>query len=212
MQNDPNDEKPKLIWDFPTRAFHWALVIAICTSFISVKMSKMDVHFMSGGFILFLLLFRLIWGIIGPETAQFHRFLPTHARLKEWRANLGIGHSPWGALSVYGMLGLIGAQASLGLFADDDIYTTGPLRDMVSGSTASAATSYHSIFSTIILWLIGLHIAAIAFYTLIKRSPLLGTFLKGSTTKTAKGIHPRPWTWIAASIMVAALPVLWIFS
>ena len=212
MQNDPNDKEPKLVWDFPTRAFHWALVIAIATSFLSVEFNNMELHFTSGGVILFLILFRLIWGLVGPETAQFFRFLPTPARMREWRDNLGIGHSPWGAMSVFAMLGLVGAQASLGLFADDEIYTTGPLRDMVSTSTSYTVTSYHSLFSTIILWLVGLHIAAIAFYTLIKRSPLLRTFVKGTTTDAAKSIQPRPWTWIAASIIVAAIPVLWIFN
>lgn len=212
MQNDPNDEDPKLIWDFPTRAFHWALVIGIATSFLSVEFGNMELHFTSGGCVLFLIIFRVIWGFFGPETAQFHRCLPTPARFKEWRANLGIGHSPWGALSVFAMLGLIGVQASLGLFTDDEIYTTGPLRDMVSARTSQTVTSYHSTVSTLILWFIGLHIAAIAFYTFVKRSPLLRTFIKGTATEHPKSIQPRPWYWIVASIIVAAIPVLWIFS
>ena len=212
MQKDPKDEEPKLIWDFPTRAFHWALVIGITTSFLSVEFGNMDLHFISGGCVLFLILFRGIWGLIGPETAQFLRFLPTPARIREWRANLGIGHSPWGAMSVFAMLGLIGAQASLGLVTDDDIYTTGPLRNMVESRTAFTATSYHSLISTVILWMIGLHIAAIAFYTLVKRSPLLRTFIKGSAENQPKSIQPRPWYWIALSVIAAAAPVLWIFS
>lgn len=212
MQDEPNTEPPKTIWDFPTRAFHWALVIAICTSFLSVEFGNMELHFTSGGVVLFLILFRVIWGFVGPETAQFHRCLPTPARIKEWRANLGIGHSPWGAMSVFAMLGLIGAQASLGLFADDEIYTTGPLRDMVSTRTSYTVTSYHSQISTLILWFIGLHIAAIAFYTFIKRSSILRTFIKGTATEHPKSIQPRPWYWALASIIVAAIPVLWIFS
>lgn len=212
MQDHSNSEEPKLIWDFPTRAFHWALVIAIATSFLSAKFGNMDLHFNSGAVVLFLILFRLLWGFLGPKTAQFLRFLPTPARLKEWRANLGIGHSPWGALSVFAMLGLIGAQASLGLFTDDEIFTTGPLRDWVSDRTAYTATSYHSIVSTVILWMVGLHIAAIAFYTFVKRSPLLRTFVKGTASGSPKTIQPRPWYWVVTSIIIAALPVIWIFA
>jgi len=212
MQRNSDNKTPKLVWDFPTRAFHWALVCGIGTSFISIEFGNMDLHFISGGTVLFLILFRLIWGFLGPETAQFFRFFPTPTRVQEWRTGNGIGHSPWGALSVFAMLGLIGAQASLGLFADDEIFTTGPLREMVSDRTAFAATSYHSIISTILLWLIALHIVAIAVYTFVKRSPLLRTFIRGTASEARKAIQPRPLMWIIVSIVIAALPVLWIFA
>jgi cytochrome b len=200
-----------LVWDFPTRLFHWALAAAIVTSFVSVNIDEMEVHFTSGGVVLFLVLFRVFWGVIGPETAQFHKFFPTPARLKAWKAG-AIGHSPWGALSVFGLIGMIGLQASLGLFTDDEIYLTGPLRDMVSSKTAYAATSYHALVAKVVFGLVVLHLAAIAFYTFAKRSDLLIVFLSGKRKGAGKSIQPRPWYLALASAILAALPVLWVFS
>jgi cytochrome b len=200
-----------LIWDFPTRAFHWALAAAIVTSLVSVNLNKMELHFTSGSVVLFLLLFRVFWGLIGPETAQFHRFLPLPARWREWRAG-GIGHSPWASLSVFAFLGVIGAQATLGLFTDDEIYLTGPLRDEVSSATAYWATKTHAQLPRLIVALIVLHLAAIAFYTFVKRSDLLKVFVTGRREGATRSIQPRPWYLAVGSAGLAALPVLYIFS
>jgi cytochrome b len=205
------DKENGLVWDFPTRAFHWALAAAITTSFISVRADMMDLHFAAGGATLFLILFRVLWGIIGPETAQFLRFLPTPARFREWKSG-AIGHSPWGALSVFALIGLLGLQASLGLFTDDEIFLTGPLRDMVDSTTAYAATKYHAQLSNVIFWLIMLHLAAIAFYTFVKRSDILPVFLSGKRKDAKLTIQPRPWSFVIGSAICAALPVIWIFS
>lgn len=206
-----NDTTQALIWDFPTRAFHWLLVGAIATSFVSVNLDMMDLHFSAGAMVLFLVLFRLCWGIIGPETAQFLKFLPTPARFHDWKQG-AIGHSPWGALSVFALIGLIGLQAGLGLFTDDEIFLTGPLRDMVSSKTAYAATSYHALVSKLIFAMVLLHLLAIAFYTFIKRSDLLVVFLRGKRKGASRSIQPRPWYFALASAVCAALPVMWVFS
>lgn len=205
-----NSTESALVWDFPTRAFHWALAAAIVTSFVSVNMNKMDIHFASGGTVIFLVLFRVFWGLIGPETAQFHRFLPTPARIRDWREG-AIGHSPWGALSVFALIGIVGLQATLGLFTDDEIYLTGPLRDLVSSRTAYQATEYHADIAEVIFFLVLLHLAAIAFYTFAKKSDLLAVFVTGRRKTGGRTITPRPWYWAVASAVLAAAPVFWIF-
>lgn len=200
-----------LIWDFPTRVFHWALVCAVITSFVSVNQNMMSLHFQAGGTVLFLILFRVLWGILGPDTARFLQFLPTPARLRDWRAG-GIGHSPWGALSVFAILGVVGAQASLGLFTDDEIYLTGPLRDYVTGRSAFAATSYHAALSKVILGLVALHVAAIAVYAIVLRSDLFRVFITGRRKAGTRSITPRPWYVAVICAVLAALPVIWIFE
>jgi cytochrome b len=66
---------PMRIWDAPTRLFHWVLVLLIATSYVTVQNNWMDLHLLSGYAILTLLLFRLVWGFIGSDTARFARFL-----------------------------------------------------------------------------------------------------------------------------------------
>ncbi len=201
----------KQVWDFPTRAFHWALAGAIVTSFVSVRIDKMEVHFTSGSLVLFLILFRVLWGLWGPATALFLQFAPLPARIRAWRAGGAIGHSPWGALSVFALLGAVGAQAVAGLFTDDGIYLTGPLRDYVTSAAANDATKLHARLPNLIVVLVALHLAAIAFYTFVKRSRLLSTFVSGRSDTAPASIQPRPLPIVALTVGLAAAPVIWIF-
>lgn len=205
-------KEKKMIWDLPTRVFHWCLAAAALVSFVSVRLDEMEIHFASGGFILFLILFRLFWGIWGPATALFLQFAPLPKRIRQWRAGTAVGHSPWGALSVFALLGAVGAQGLTGLFADDGIYLTGPLRDYVSSMTANSATKLHSQISDVIIVLVALHIMAIAVYTLVKRSDLLRNFLSGQSQNAPEAIQPRSLFLVATTIFFAAAPVIWIFS
>src|SRR5271154_2539662 len=66
---------PMRIWDLPTRLFHWTLVILILTSWLSAQLDWMRLHIWCGFAVLTLLLFRLIWGFIGSDTARFAYFL-----------------------------------------------------------------------------------------------------------------------------------------
>lgn len=53
------DKKVK-VWDFPTRLFHWALVLCVITSYVSIKINEIEIHTLSGSVVLCLLLFRII--------------------------------------------------------------------------------------------------------------------------------------------------------
>ena len=201
----------KLIWDGPTRLFHWALVAAIATSLVSVNMNEMEVHFASGMVVLGLLIFRVIWGLVGPSTARFLAFFPFPARIRAYRAGRAIGHSPHGALATFALLGLVGAQVGTGLFVDDEIYLRGPLRSMVTSSQAAWATDLHALIPRILIAMIALHLAAIAFYTLVKKSDLLRVFLLGYRAE-GEGIAPRPWPVIAVSVGAAAAAAFFVFN
>ncbi|CAM5210543.1 hypothetical protein OURE66S_01664 [Oligella ureolytica] len=63
------------IWDLPTRLFHWALVFSVIGAFITVKMGNMDWHIRLGEWVFCLILFRIIWGLIGPHYARFSQFI-----------------------------------------------------------------------------------------------------------------------------------------
>ena len=176
------------VWDLPLRLFHWGLVAAIATAFISMKLENMEVHVISGACILGLLIFRLLWGLWGSSTAQFHLFIPSPRSLinylgkPESGSRIKIGHSPLAALSVVAMLVAIGFQAITGLVADDDVYTTGPLIDYVESELSEWATGLHATNSDIVLGLMALHVAAILFYKFVKKQSLVKPMILGSST------------------------------
>lgn len=174
------------IWDIPTRLFHWGLVLGIAYSWYSVEiMEDMQQHFLSGYFILTLLLFRLIWGFVGSRYARFASFLFSFSAIKEHASNLfsrsssaQAGHNPMGSLSVFAMLLILLVQAVTGLFSNDD-YSFGPLSGLVDKATRSWASEIHHINSEIIWVLVAIHLFAISFYQFYKKERLVGAMFTG---------------------------------
>jgi len=171
------------LWDLPTRLFHWLLVAAVCTAIASglVGGNWMEVHGKAGLAICGLLVFRLVWGFIGNHHARFSSFVPTPARLLAYlKGNWqGIGHNPLGALSVLTLLGLLSLQVGTGLLSNDEISFTGPLASLVSESLSLRLTGLHHLLANVLFVLLGLHVLAILFHTLIKKDNLVKPMLFG---------------------------------
>ena len=203
------------VWDLPTRVFHWALAIGFVVSFASAKMGEMDLHSTSAVYILGLLIFRLIWGFAGSVTARFAHFIPSIFKLKAYLRQKEpfedhVGHSPLGALAVVVLLLLMLFQLLTGLVADDDIYTAGPLREMVSDSLSDWATSSHSLLSDILLGFVILHIAAVFFYWLVKKQNLIKPMITGTTFTSQKivGNHYGEYKKVVAVIAITLSIIL----
>ena len=160
------------IWDLPTRIFHWALVLCIVGLIITgnVGGNAMVWHFRIGLTVLALLLFRLVWGLVGGHWSRFATFVYSPRSIIDYLKGQGkpehsVGHTPLGAGSVFALLAVLFAQVGSGLLSDDEIAFAGPLTRFVSGATVNLATNYHkNIGKWIILGLVVLHIAAIAYY------------------------------------------------
>ncbi|OGB00393.1 MAG: cytochrome B [Burkholderiales bacterium RIFCSPHIGHO2_12_FULL_61_11] len=185
MSNNTSLNKVR-VWDLPTRLFHWALVICVTGQAITGMAGgdAMVWHLRLGHSVLALLLFRIIWGLVGGRWSRFSAFIygPTSIinYLKgQGKPEHGVGHSPIGAASVFAMLGFLLAQVGSGLFSDDEIAFSGPLTRFVSNATVSLASHYHaSIGKWVLLALVLLHLAAIIFYLHRKRN-LVGPMLHG---------------------------------
>lgn len=175
------------VWDLPTRIFHWLLAAAVIGSLISANVggAAMEWHFRLGYAVLSLLLFRLVWGVVGGHWSRFSTFLYPPATL--WRHISGrarpehaVGHSPTGALSVFGMLVFLLLQVAAGLFSDDDISAYGPLGKFVSNGVVESATFYHTnVGKFVVLALIVAHLMAIAYYLFKKKNNLVRPMLSG---------------------------------
>jgi cytochrome b len=184
------------IWDLPTRLFHWSFAACVVGAYVTVKLGGlyMDWHVRFGLAALGLVIFRVVWGFVGPRHARFSSFVRgPRAVLAYLRGGAGAmmsaGHNPLGALSVLAMLVDLGLQAAIGLFASDDIMTQGPLYGLVSESTAGRLTSLHKANEWIIIALVALHLLAIAWYTFAKRQPLVRAMISGDAP--ADGLAPR---------------------
>lgn len=174
------------IWDLPTRLFHWALAACVIGALVSINLGGNAVawHFRFGYAILALLLFRLMWGFAGPRYARFSSFPPNP--VAAWRYLRGqdphagaAGHSPLGALSVFALLLALAVQVGTGLFANDAIMWDGPLKPLVSNATSDLLTRVHKLIRFVVIGLVLLHLAAIAFYAIVRRRNLVKPMITG---------------------------------
>ncbi|EYC49709.1 cytochrome B561 [Hylemonella gracilis str. Niagara R] len=181
--------KPKhrvRVWDLPTRLFHGLLVVLVVCLFITAYIGALDWHMRIGCAMLALLLFRLVWGVVGGHWSRFARFLPSPRRI--W-ARLGakadvepetLGHKPLGALSVWAMLLVLFAQVLSGLLSDDDIAYAGPWAHRVPEAVSHWMTDYHAaIGQWLLVVLVLLHLGAVFFYLLAKKENLIGPMWHG---------------------------------
>lgn len=171
------------LWDLPTRIFHWGLVLCMVAALVTGQIGGglIEWHGRIGLAVVGLIVFRLVWGIVGSTYARFLHFFPTPGNIKaylrgEWQ---GEGHNPLGALAVFGLLGLVSIQAATGLFSNDDIAFTGPLFDLVGRDLSNRITGIHHLASNLLIALVALHVAAIVFYVRARQQNLVKPMITG---------------------------------
>ncbi|WP_414830486.1 cytochrome b/b6 domain-containing protein [Alteromonas sp. H39] len=208
----------RMIWDIPTRLFHWLLVASLSIQYATAEWldDAMQWHFYVGYFTIGLVIFRLIWGFIGPEHARFRHFLKGPTAIISYMRSLPdkhavphAGHNPLGGVFVIVMLLLIAIQAVSGLFLTDEVFLDGPYRHLVSDSTQDVMSTLHHQVIDALLIVIALHIAAIAFYAVYKKQSLTSAMIHGKKATSSQGItSSRLLLAVVVAAIVAALVYL----
>lgn len=124
------------VWPIGTRIIHWMMALSFTTAFITSFYEHMLHDHVALGFIfLIIIIYRIIWGIVGPQYATFNTFKLRPSQLKHyfvekvqnrWR-KIPAGHNPasswytvWalivGMVIVVSGLLLYGIQEAKGLF------------------------------------------------------------------------------------------------
>ena len=190
------------VWDLPLRLFHWSLALAVIGAFICIKAAAqssgwfanagidwMYWHTLLGYTTVALILFRLIWGIIGPKYARFAQFIRgPGAILAYFRGDYqGLGHNPLGAFSVIALLLVFGFQGFSGLFIDDFLWP-GPLA-YLSSAWSKTLTSLHRQNELLMIILFALHIGAILYYRLVQKRNLVPAMITGDSIAPSSQSH-----------------------
>ncbi len=186
---DAGDDAPRLVWDLSLRLSHWGLALAVTGAFVSHWLGggAFAAHVVCGSAALVLVLFRVAWGFVGPVHARFSDFvrgpravfasLPRLTRAAHRRL---AGHTPLGGWMALALLGLVGTQAGLGLFANDEISHTGPLYGYVGGALSNRLSAWHVRIADAILAAVALHVAAALYYRFALRDDLVRPLVTGS--------------------------------
>lgn len=206
------------VWDLPTRLFHWALLALVVAAFTTGQLGGNLIvwHGRIGLAIVGLLVFRLVWGLVGSTYARFVNFIPSPRQVLtylrgQWQ---GLGHNPIGALSVLALLALLVLQAGSGLMANDDIAFEGPLYPLVSKATSDWLSGWHRQIVNLLIGLVALHLSAILFYALVKKDNLVRPMITGVKEVADRTAQPAvgggPVAFCLAAVI--ALGAVWAAS
>ena len=219
MAHRPSGDRVK-VWDGAVRLVHWAIVVAFAVSWYTARNGPMNIHLLSGYSMLTLVLFRIVWGLVGSDTARFSRFVRGPAAVLGYardflrpRGAPWVGHNPLGALSVVALLGLLLAQVLLGLVSvDTDAIESGPLAHLVSFETGRQAAWLHGQIFQVLKILVAIHLAAVLYYQLVKRIDLIGPMITGikrlpiTTRRPVRIVSPL----IALGIFAVVAGLVWL--
>jgi cytochrome b len=181
-------------WDLPTRLFKWTLVILVAVAWVSNKYGSgfPAWHKATGYAVLTLLVFRILWGVVGGSTARFSLFFPRPKRVLAYAAALlrgearpYLGHNPLGAIMILTLLTAVGFQAICGLYAADPdrLVIEGPLAATVNDSFVDQAARWHRHGFNFLLVLVSIHVTTNLFYDLFKKAGLVRAMIRGTKPK-----------------------------
>ena len=203
------------VWDWPVRIFHWSIVGLVIAAYLTSRYNWMTWHVRLGKFTLTLLIFRVLWGFCGSDTARFRRFLVRPsialAYARGFFSKSGathIGHTPAGGWMVVAIILVLLLQVVTGLFVNNDVVRVGLLFGMFSTSTVDTLVFAHRVLFTLLMVLVTIHIAVVALYWIVKRQNLVRPMTTG--TQYLPLCHEKPKmmsTWRALLIFLCSVIV-----
>ena len=213
---------PVKLWDLPVRLVPWSFVALLPGLWYTAEQGDLDTHVKLGMVMLILVVFRVLWGLVGTSSARFSHFVRGPITIGRYLRRLFskegepiVGHNPLGAISVIALLLLLGGQVVLGLVAQDtDGLFSGPLNYLVEYDTAERARELHELGFNVILGVVVLHVAAVVFYLAVKRDNLVGPMITGRKHYAAPVAGPtRVPAWrVAVCLLIAWGVGGWVWS
>ena len=197
------------VWDLPTRLFHWTLVATTVALVVTAKVggNAMQLHLNLGYFMLALLAFRLVWGLVGGHWSRFGSFFYTPGQIVRYLKEKpeSVGHSPSGALAVFALLTILLLQVTSGLMTDDEIAFSGSLTRVVSGDWIGLASWYHSdVGQYLLMGIVALHVSAIVFFVAVRKRSLVRPMVLGDKQMPQAAVSSKD----SAGTRILALLVL----
>jgi len=191
-----------LVWDLPTRAFHWLLALCFAGAYVTAESERLrDVHMLLGYTALGLVAFRLLWGIVGTRYARFTALPLSPVAVLGYLKSLAalsprhyFGHNPAGSWAIVGMLLLVLAIGATGWANAVEL---GPewLEDI------------HEGLANAMLALVVVHVVAVLLSSALHRENLVRAMLTGY--KPGDGPAAAGTRWIVALLLVGVIGAFW---
>ena len=194
------DSQPILVWDLPTRTFHWLLVLCFALGYVTGEADAwLIAHALSGYTVLGLVAFRLVWGIVGTRYARFSSFaygpkqaLGYLALAVTGRGRRYLGHNPAGSWAIYALLVLAALSGATGWLAIQDF-------------GGKWLEEVHEAIANAMLAVVLLHIAGVAVSGWLHRENLVRAMIGGTKRGRPEDGLQGPWRIVGAGLLAAVL-------
>ncbi len=196
----PSEPRTILVWDLPVRVFHWLLVFSFAGAFLTAESERWAVvHVTLGYTVAALVVFRLIWGLVGTRTARFTSFVRGPAAVWSYLKGLlsgtpahHTGHNPAGAVAIVALLALAAVVTASGWLQFQDL---GPrwLEDL------------HEAAANLMLLLVGVHVVAVVASGWLHRENLVRAMFSGRKAGPADQGIRRAWRPLGVLLLAGVL-------
>lgn len=184
MKNQSASSISVRVWDMPIRLFHWAGVILVLATYFSSDW--MDLHFKAGYLLLVLLLFRLMWGLIGTRYARFSQFVCSwfgvwgYAKgMLKGTPQYFVGHNPLGGWMIVLLLLALSLAILTGLYSSDD-WSIGPLVMLAPMSRVTKVMAgLHEEAANVLMILALLHVVGVIVSSKLNHENLVRSMFTG---------------------------------
>lgn len=192
-----------LVWDLPTRVFHWLLAISFAAAFLTAESERYrNVHVLFGYTVLGLVAFRIVWGLVGTRHARFRSFVYGPRRVVTYVKSLltrspqhYLGHNPAGSWAIFALLALSGLAGASGYAA-------------YNGIAGHWMGEVHETLAYTLLGVVIVHIAGVLVSSVLHRENLVRSMLSGYKSGSAGGIRARHR--VIGAALAAAVALFWV--
>lgn len=211
-----------VVWDLPTRIFHWALVVAVVVSVLTGEEegALFVVHTISGYLILLLLLFRLMWGVVGSPHSRFSDFIYSAPTVRGYARQLlrlkppnYVGHNPLGGWMVVLLLSVLLATVVTGLFSGGDHGASGLFLPLIAapggeGLGGEGLGEIHEVLGNVVIALAIVHVLGVFVDWLLNGENLVRPMITGvkkldETQAASERPLVKPWRAVIVAAVVA---------
>jgi len=198
-----------LVWDVPVRVFHWLMVLCFAGAWLTAESERWRLlHVTLGYTMAALVVFRLVWGLVGTRHARFSAFVRGPAAVARYVRSIvqrqpehHTGHNPAGALAILALLALAALITVTGWANYNEIALPWPEKWM---------EELHEGAASVMLALVGVHVLAVVFSSRLHHENLARAMVTGRKAgPPSEGIRSA-WHSLGALMLVAVLGFWWL--
>lgn len=177
------------VWDVPLRVFHIGLILCVLSLLVTGFLSPewwLSIHLRLGYLLVFLMLFRLVWGYFGSEYSRLGSLNLRLSDLKRWITTVfradpdtTIGHNAPGSWMIITFFILLTLMILTGILIQGSENLAGPLATVTHYSQSELLIDLHKILAWSVLTTIVIHVLAVVLHDIVLKHRLIESMITG---------------------------------